>query len=73
MIPATIQSGRATSSLGCIGNRVYNELADDQLYVALPAHTMNEVIKHLETVVEANRQVEMFHCERLTSVSSEAM
>ena len=73
MIPATIQSGRATSSLGCIGNRVYNELADDQLYVALPAHTMNEVIKHLETVVEANRQVEMFHCERLTSVSSEAI
>ena len=70
MIPATIQRGRATISLGCIGNRVYNEVADDQLYVALPAHTMNEVIKHLETVVEANRQLEKFHRERLASVSS---
>ena len=39
----------------------------------IPAHTMNEVIKHLETVVEANRQLEIFHCERLTSVSSEAI
>ena len=70
MIPFTIQSGRATISLGCIGNRVYNEVADDQLYVALPAQRMNEVIKHLETVVEANRQLERFHRERLASVSS---
>jgi len=69
MIPATIQRGQATISLGCIGNRVYNEVADDQLYVALPAHTMNEVIKHLETVVEANHQLERFHRERLASVS----
>ena len=70
MIPATIQRGRATISLGCIGNRVYNEVADDQLYVALPAQRMNEVIKHVETVVEANRQLERFHHERLASVAS---
>jgi len=70
MIPATIQRGRVTISLGCIGNRVYNELSDDQLYAALPAERMAEVIKHLETVVEANRQLEGFHRERLASVSS---
>ncbi len=70
MIPVAIQRGQATISLGCIGNRVYNEVADDQLYVALPAQRMNEVIKHLETVVEANRQLERFHRERLASVSS---
>ena len=70
MIPATIQRGRATISLGCIGNRVYSEVADDQLYVALPAQRMNEVIKHVETVVEANRQLERFHHERLASVAS---
>jgi uncharacterized protein (DUF169 family) len=69
MIPATIQRGRATISLGCIGNRVYNEVADDQLYAALPAQQMNEVIKYLETVVEANRQLEKFHRERLASIS----
>ena len=70
MIPATIQRGRATISLGCIGNRVYNEVAVDQLYVALPAQKMNEVIKHLETVVEANSQLETFHRERLASISN---
>jgi uncharacterized protein (DUF169 family) len=70
MIPAARQRGRLMISLGCIGNRVYNELADDQLYAALPAERMAEVIKHLETVVEANRQLEKFHSERLASVSS---
>ena len=70
MIPAALQRGRLMTSLGCSGNRVYNELADDQLYAALPAERMAEVIKHLETVVEANRQLERFHRERLASVSS---
>ena len=69
MIPAARQQGRLITSLGCIGNRVYNELADDQLYVALPAERMVEVIKHLETVVEANRQLERLHRERMASAS----
>jgi uncharacterized protein (DUF169 family) len=70
MIPAAHQRGRLMTSLGCIGNRIYNELADDQLYAALPAERMAEVIQHLETVAEANRQLEKFHRERLTAVSS---
>jgi len=70
MIPDTIQRGRATISLGCIGNRVYNELTDDQLYAALPADRIAEVIQQLETVVEANRQLERFHRDRLASVTS---
>jgi uncharacterized protein (DUF169 family) len=70
MIPAALQRGRLMTSLGCSGNRVYNELADDQLYAALPAERMAEVINHLETVVEANCQLERFHRERLASVSS---
>ena len=69
MIPAARQRGRLLISLGCIGNRVYNELADDQLYAALPAERMAEVIKHSETVVEANRQLQWFHRERLASIS----
>ena len=70
IIPAARQRGQLMTSLGCIGNRVYNELADDQLYAALPAERMAEVINHLETVVEANCQLERFHRERLASVSS---
>jgi uncharacterized protein (DUF169 family) len=69
MIPAALQRGQLMISLGCIGNRVYNELADNQMYAALPAERMAEVIKHLETIVEANRQLERFHRERLVSIS----
>src|SRR5205807_2803521 len=35
-LPAVLGSGRGVASLGCIGNRVYTGLPDDELYYALP-------------------------------------
>src|SRR5262245_43441462 len=35
-LPVAMQSERAVASLGCIGNRVYTELADDELYYVVP-------------------------------------
>lgn len=67
MIPATLRHGRATSSLGCIGNRVYTGLADDELYAAIPGCRMDEVLKHLDVIVEANSKLEAFHRQRLLS------
>lgn len=67
MIPATLQQSRATSSLGCIGNRVYTGLADDELYAAIPGFRMDEVLKHLGVIVQANSKLEAFHRQRLLS------
>src|SRR2546427_245687 len=36
MIPAAMQGGYVTTSLGCIGNRVYTGLGDDEFYAAIP-------------------------------------
>ena len=73
MIPATLQHGRATSSLGCIGNRVYTGLADDELYAAIPGSSTDDVLKHLAVIVEANSKLEAFHRQRflLLAQSSE--
>src|SRR5262249_26012449 len=34
-LPEAMRSGKGVTSLGCIGNRVYTELGDDELYYAL--------------------------------------
>jgi len=64
VLPATVNSGQATASLGCIGNRVYTELPDDELYYALPGKSLPEVERKLETILRANRELQSFHRAR---------
>jgi uncharacterized protein (DUF169 family) len=64
MLPHAADTGNAVASLGCIGNRVYTDLADDELYVTIPGSALPKVLEKLETILEANRQLEMFHRQR---------
>lgn len=64
IIPEAIQSGRPSLSLGCIGNRVYTDLGPDEMYFALPAQTVADVVDKLDGVVKANRELESFHHQR---------
>ncbi len=67
MLPETMQTGRASISLGCIGNRVYTGLGDDELYVAIPGQKVSEVVSNLGTIIAANRELEGFHQSRKTA------
>lgn len=64
VVPEAAEAGRASLSLGCIGNRVYTGLGDDELYCAIPASQIAAVIGKLETIVAANRELESFHQRR---------
>jgi uncharacterized protein (DUF169 family) len=64
-IPAAIRTGRAVASLGCIGNRVYTDLPDDELYYALPGRHVNAVLEKLPTIVHANDELAKYHQARL--------
>jgi len=64
MVPQAMQSGTGTTSLGCIGNRVYTGLADDELYFAIPGSKLPVVVERLHTIVRANRELEVFHAAR---------
>jgi uncharacterized protein (DUF169 family) len=64
VIPEAIQAGRGVTSLGCIGNRVYTGLGDDELYYAIPGPKVGEVVGKLETIVTANRILEGYHSAR---------
>jgi uncharacterized protein (DUF169 family) len=65
-IPAVMQSGRTATNLGCIGNRVYTELDDDDLYFILSGSQIDAVTDKLATIVHANNELEVFHRGRMT-------
>jgi uncharacterized protein (DUF169 family) len=64
MIPEAMQSVRGNTSLGCIGNRVYTGLTDDEMYFTLPGQSLPAVVDRLECIVRANRELEAFHESR---------
>lgn len=64
VIPETLQSGQTASSFGCIGNRVYTGLGDDEGYYTIPGAKLADVVDKLSIIAEANRQLEAFHRSR---------
>ena len=42
----------AVASVGCIGNRVYTGLGDDELYFAVPGKAAPQVLEQLDVIVE---------------------
>jgi uncharacterized protein (DUF169 family) len=64
-VPLAMRSQRSVSSLGCIGNRVYTELPDDEFYYALPGKHLAAVADKLATIVNANRELEKYHRARV--------
>jgi uncharacterized protein (DUF169 family) len=68
MIPEAMQAARGNTSLGCIGNRVYTGLGDDELYFTIPGARLGEVVAKLEVIVNANRELETYHQGRRQSL-----
>ena len=68
VIPAVIQGGRSVSSLGCIGNRVYTALSDDDFYFAFPGKHIDALVEKLETIVNANQALEAYHQQRQAEI-----
>ncbi len=67
-LPAAMQSERGVASLGCVGNRVYTELADDELYYALPGKHVAAVVEKLAEIVNANLELEKYHRARVSAL-----
>ena len=65
VLPQALGSGKSSTSFGCIGNRVYTGLPDDEAYMAIPAALLAAVLDRLRAVVRANSQLEDFHRARL--------
>jgi uncharacterized protein (DUF169 family) len=64
MLPRALDAASGVASVACIGNRVYTELGDNELYFAVPGQALQATLKKLETVLDANVALEAFHRER---------
>jgi uncharacterized protein (DUF169 family) len=62
-IPAALANGAVTSS-GCIGNRVYTGIGDDEMYLVLRGADLERIAAEIDTVVSANRTLTERHQER---------
>jgi uncharacterized protein (DUF169 family) len=69
-LPAALAGG-AVASTGCIGNRVYTDLGDDELYVAIPGRDLPRVAAELATITAANTTLSDYHRARRTSLATE--
>jgi uncharacterized protein (DUF169 family) len=64
MIPQSTAAQSGVTSVGCIGNRVYTGLRDDELYITVPGAAVGNLLDRLATVLEANVALERFHRDR---------
>jgi uncharacterized protein (DUF169 family) len=70
MIPQALSAARGNTSLGCIGNRVYTGLGDDELYMMIPGGRLADVARELAVVSAANDSLEQFHRNRQATFST---
>jgi hypothetical protein len=71
-LPASLAHGAVLSS-GCIGNRVYTGIGDDELYVVLRGADLDRIAAEIATIQSANQTLTEYHQDRrarLTVLSS---
>ncbi len=69
-LPAALAHGVVTTT-GCVGNRVYTDLGDDELYVAIPGKDIARVADEAQTIAAANAKLLQYHRERRMALATE--
>ena len=69
-LPAALGGG-TTASTACIGNRVYTDVGDDELYVVIPGRDVAQVVDALDTIVAANDALAEYHRGRRQTLATE--
>ena len=63
ILPAALSHGTVAST-GCIGNRIYTELDQTELYVAVPGRDLARIAEAVAVVVSANAALFDYHQAR---------
>jgi uncharacterized protein (DUF169 family) len=64
ILPQAERSARTATSFGCVGNRTYTGLGDDEGWFAVPGAALAALCARLEIVVRANAALADFHRAR---------
>jgi uncharacterized protein (DUF169 family) len=69
-VPAALAMG-VISSIGCIGNRVYTDLPDDELYVTIPGKDLARITDELGVIKQANNVLTDYHRGRREALATQ--
>ena len=58
---------------GCIGNRVYTALGDDELYRMIPGARLADIVRELGTIAKANDTLREYHERRKVALTAEGL
>jgi uncharacterized protein (DUF169 family) len=67
-IPAAISGGMA-SSLGCVGNRIYTAIGDEEFYSVVRADKLEAIASEIATITAANVILTQYHRERRSTIA----
>jgi uncharacterized protein (DUF169 family) len=67
-LPAALDRKMVTSA-GCLGNRVYTGLGEDELYVIVPGKILGKIADSLNGIAEANAKITEYYRERRRSLT----
>ena len=62
-VPAALAGGMVVST-GCVGNRVYTEFGEGELYAALPGRALPMLADKARTIAAANAKLQEYHQAR---------
>ncbi len=68
-VPAALHHA-VVSSLGCIGNRIYTGVGDDEFYTVVSGKELPAIADQLATITAANAALTEFHQNRRASLSA---
>ncbi len=69
-LPAAMAHG-VVMSTGCVGNRVYTEIGDGELYAAVPGKDLAAIAAELGVIVSANATLLNYHRGRRQELATE--
>jgi uncharacterized protein (DUF169 family) len=67
-LPAALATG-AVLSAGCIGNRVYTGIGEDELYVVLRGADLDRIAAEIDTIQSANQILTQHHQDRRATLT----
>jgi len=67
-LPSALGHCGMITSAGCIGNRVYNDLGDDELYVIIPGRVLQKITDEVRAIAESTATRINYHKGRRRSL-----
>jgi uncharacterized protein (DUF169 family) len=69
-LPASLAQG-VIATTGCVGNRVYTDLGEDELYVVIPGQDVARVAAEAQAIANANLKLAEYHQGRRQTLATQ--